>query len=199
MKRKSLLVVDDEPTILDSLSRDLVCAGFEVTTAVSGEEGIAKINTGFFDLVTTDLLMPRVDGFQVLKAAKQKNPQLMVIILTGYGTEDSAIDALRLGADDFLHKPCDIDELLFRISNCFVKRELLSKIAWYENVLPVCCYCKKIRDDRQGEYGKGNWYSLEDYLSKSKGVNVTHGCCPDCFAEQIKTFSPGQGKPTEPR
>jgi len=189
MKSKSLLVVDDEPTIIDSLSRDLVSAGFKVTTAASGEEAIAKINTGFFDLVTTDLLMPGVDGFQVLKAAKQKSLQTMVIILTGYGTEDSAIDALRLGADDFLHKPCGIDELLYRISNCLVKWELLSKIAWYENVLPVCCYCKKIREDRQGEYGKGNWYSLEEYLSKSKGASVTHGCCPDCYAEQIKTFN----------
>jgi DNA-binding NtrC family response regulator len=99
MKSKSLLIVDDEPAILDYLSRDLVCVGFEVTLTSSGQEAIAKINTGLFDLVTTDLLMPGVDGFQVLKAAKQKSPQLMVIILTGYGTEDSAIDALRLGAD----------------------------------------------------------------------------------------------------
>lgn len=190
IKRKSLLVVDDEPTILDSLARDLQYTGLKVTTASSGEEAIEKIENGFFDLVTTDLLMPGLDGFQVVKAAKQKNLQTMVIILTGYGALESAVDALRLGADDFLQKPCDTDELLYRMSNCFVKQELLRKIAWYENILPVCCYCKKIKEDRPGMPGTGNWYSLEDYFRKIKGLSVSHGCCPDCFSDQIKAFPP---------
>lgn len=188
MNRKSLLVVDDEPTILDALSRDLSCTGAKITTAASGEEAIAKINNDCFDLVTTDLVMPMLDGLQIVKAAKQKNLQTMVIILTGYGALESAVDAFRLGADDFLQKPCDTDELLYRISNCFVKQELQRKIAWYENFLPVCCYCKRIREDRQGMHGQGNWYGLENYFSKTKGVNVSHGCCPDCYAEQRKSF-----------
>ena len=191
-KQKSLLVVDDEPSILSSLARELAIADLEVTTAASGEEAVAKINTRFFDLVVTDLLMPGLDGFQVLKAAKQKNLQTIVIILTGYGAVEAAIDALRLGADDFLQKPCDTDELLYRISNSSVKQELLRKIALYENFLPVCCYCKKIRDDRLGVQGGGSWYKLEDYLTKTKGVKVSHGCCPDCFAEQMKTLHPDQ-------
>ncbi len=186
MQNKSILVVDDEQTILHSLSRDLACTGVTVTTTTNGEEAIAQINNGFFDLVTTDLLMPGLDGFQVVKAAKEKNLQTMVIILTGYGALESAIEALRLGADDFLQKPCDTDELLYRMSNCFVKQEMLRKIAWYENCLPVCCYCKKIREERQGLPGKGKWYTPDEYFSKTKGVSVSHGCCPDCFAEQIK-------------
>lgn len=190
MKGKSLLVVDDERIILDSLSREMATAGFEVTTAASGEEAIARINTGFFDLVTTDLSMPGLDGFHVLQAAKQRSSQTIVIILTGNGDLDSAIQALRLGADDFLQKPCDTDELLYRISNGLVKQDLLRKITLYEKFLPVCCYCKKIRDDRPGEHGKGSWLSLEDYFSKSKGVNVSHGCCPDCFNEKIKPLLP---------
>ena len=102
MKRKSLLLVDDEQTILNSLSRELADAGLEVTPAPSGEEAIARINNGCFDLVMTDLLMPGLDGFQVLKAVKQRDLQTMVIILTGYGDKESAINALRMGADDFL-------------------------------------------------------------------------------------------------
>lgn len=191
-KQKSLLVVDDEPIILSSLVRELAIADLGLTTAASGEEAVAKINTRFFDLVVTDLLMPGIDGFQVLKAAKQKNLQTIVIVLTGYGSVEAAIDALRLGADDFLQKPCDTDELLYRISNGFMKQELLRRIALYENFMPVCCYCKKIRDDRQGEQSGGGWYNLEDYLIKTKGVKVSHGCCPDCFAEQMKTLHPGQ-------
>ena len=116
MKKKSLLIVDDERTILNSLSRELTSAGFEVTTSASGEDALAGINSRIFDLVMTDLLMPKVDGFQVLKAAKKKGSQTMVIILTGYGAMESAIDALRLGADDFLPKPCNTDELIYRIS-----------------------------------------------------------------------------------
>jgi CheY-like chemotaxis protein len=181
MKRKSLLVVDDEPTILHALSRDLECTGAKVTTAASGEEAIAKINNNYFDLV---------------KTAKQKNLQTMVIILTGYGAMESAVDALRLGADDFLQKPCDTEELLYRISNCLMKQELQRKLTWYENLLPVCCYCKKIREDRKGMHGQGNWYSLENYFSKTKGVNVSHGCCPDCYAEQRKNFL-GKGEQAE--
>jgi DNA-binding NtrC family response regulator len=186
MQNKSILVVDDEQTILHSLSRDLACTGVKVTTAINGEEAIAKINNGSFDLVTTDLLLPGLDGFQVVKAAKTKNLQTMVIILTGYGAVESAIDALRLGADDFLQKPCDTDEILYRMSNCFVKQEMLRKIAWYEKCLPVCCYCKKIREERQGMHDKGKWYTVDEYFSKTKGVSVSHGCCPDCFTEQVK-------------
>ena len=143
MNGKSILVVDDEQTILDCLSRDLTIAGLKVTTAVNGEEAIAKIKNSFFDLVTTDLAMPIGDGFQVVKEAKQMNPQTMVIVLTGDVASESAVDAFRLGADDFLQKPCDTDELLCRISNCFAKQELLRKIALYEKFLPMCSNCEK--------------------------------------------------------
>lgn len=185
MKRKTILLVDDETLIVDSLARELTYEdlNFDVAVAGSGEEAIAKISKDSFDLVVTDLLMAKLDGFQVLKAAKRKDPQTMVIILTGFADLQSSIDALRLGADDFLEKPCDTDELLYRMSNCFVKQDLLRKVHLYENILPVCSYCKKIRDDRQGEPGKGKWYGLEEYFSTVQRVNVSHGCCPDCFAE----------------
>ena len=192
MKQKSLLLVDDERIILESLSRELTTSdpGIRVTLANTGEEAISKINAENFDLIVTDLLMPVLDGFQVLKTAKNKGAQTMVIILTGYGDMDSAIDALRLGADDFLLKPCDPEELLYRMSNCFVKQDLQREVSLYENFLPVCCYCKKIRDDRQGVPGTGHWYSLEEYLVTAKGVSVSHGCCPDCFVEQTQNIRP---------
>ncbi len=192
MKGKSLLIVDDEQVILYSLSKELQRAGFTVTTAASGEEAIDRINNGFFHLVTTDLNMPGLDGFQVLKAAKNKNIHSSVIILTGYGSMDSIVDALRMGADDFLQKPCDTDELLFRISNCLRKQALQEKIALFEKFLPVCCYCKKIRDDRSEGNGQARWYALEEYFSKTKGVHVSHGCCPDCFANQMKNACLGE-------
>jgi len=187
MMRKSILLVDDEQVILSSLSRELAAAehNLDVSVAASGEEAIAKINDGCFDLVLTDLMMPGVDGFQVLKACKQKDAQTIVIILTGYADLDSAVDALRLRANDFLQKPYDTDELLYRMANCFAKQDLQRKVAFYENILPVCCYCKKIRADQLGEHGKGDWYSLEEYFNTVEKMRISHGCCPDCFARQM--------------
>jgi DNA-binding response OmpR family regulator len=186
MKDKSILVVDDEKTLLACLTQELICAGFLVTTAANGEEAIAHLKNRFFDLVITDLVMPGLDGFQVLKAAKRRSSKTLIIILTGYGAMESILDALRLGADDFLQKPCDTDELLFRISNCFMKQEMIWKIAFYETFLQVCSYCKKIRDDRLSDHGKGEWYNLEDYFRRTKDLRISHGCCPDCYAEQME-------------
>jgi len=187
MGRKSILLVDDERLILESLARELTSEsrGFDVALASSGEEAVAKLNDRFWNLVVTDLVMPGLDGLQVLNAAKQVNSRTMVIVLTGYANLEAAIDALRLGADDFLQKPCDVDELLYRMANCFLKQDLLSKVHFYESILPVCCYCKKIRHDVEEEQGQGNWYSPEQYFIKVKGVKISHGCCPECFKRHL--------------
>jgi YesN/AraC family two-component response regulator len=185
MKKKTILLVDDEQLILDSLSRELTSAPlpFEVSLAINGEEAVGMIADRAPDLVITDLRMPGLDGYQVLKAAKRKDPHTMVIILTGYADMQSAIDALRLGADEYLQKPCDPDELLYRVSSCSSKQDLQRKVAMYENILPVCSYCKRIRDDRPGEQNGHRWYSLEEYFVKVQGIHCSHGCCPDCFAK----------------
>jgi len=185
MKQKSILLVDDEKFILSSLSRELASDNFKVTPAASGEIALAKLEEDSFDLVITDLRMPGVNGFQVLEATKRKDERTMVIILTGCADLDSAVDALRSGADDFLQKPCDVDELLYRISNCVARQDLQRKVSQYENILPVCSYCKKIRDDRPGTF-KGRWQSVEEYFHAAGKGHVTHGCCPDCFTEQME-------------
>ena len=102
---------------------------FAVTAVADGSEAIDDLEKTQFDLVITDLMMPGVDGFGVLKAVKKHVPQTSVIILTGYGDLRAAIDALRLGADDFSLKPCEIDELVFRIRRCLEKQSLLQMLA----------------------------------------------------------------------
>jgi len=196
LEGKSLLVVDDEPIIRNSLARDLTIAGLTVTTAADGEEAVALMSSNAFDIVITDLVMPGLNGLQVLEAAKQGSLRTIVVILTGNGVIESAIDALRLGADDFLQKPCDTDELLYRISTCFVKQDMQRKIALYEEFLPMCCYCKKIRDDQHGERGTGRWYSLEEFFNRTKGLRISHSCCPDCYTEQIKNLDSVRDKPS---
>lgn len=129
MTETSILFVDDEKLIRNSFSRDLRAEHFTVTAVASGGEAVNALENGRYDLVITDLMMPEVDGFAVLKAVKRSAPQTSVIILTGYGDMRAAIDALRLGADDFALKPCEIEELVFRIGRCMEKRSLLQMLA----------------------------------------------------------------------
>jgi len=125
----TILFVDDEAIIRKSLARELQVENFAVTVVGGGEEAIAVLKEKQFDLVITDLMMPDVDGLGVLKAAKKLAPLTSVIILTGYGDMRSAIDALRLGADDFALKPCESEELAFRVRRCLEKRNLLIELS----------------------------------------------------------------------
>lgn len=104
---KSILLVDEEEFILNTFGKDLRHENYDVTLATSGEEAIALLQDSHFDLLVTDLVMPGVDGIGVLQEAKKHLPDICKIILTGYGDMTSAIEALRLGADDYMLKPCD--------------------------------------------------------------------------------------------
>jgi PAS domain S-box-containing protein len=124
MENATILLVDDEPIILRSIGSELEQAGYRVKTANSGEAAIEALSENPIDLVVTDLVMEGVNGLGVLERAKQLNPHTIVIILTGYGDMDSSINALRLGADDFLAKPCDIREFRFRVERCLERLKL---------------------------------------------------------------------------
>ena len=183
MIKKTILLVDDEEIILKSLGRDLRTEGYDVITAENGESALAELKEKRFDLIITDLMMEGLDGIQLLKQAKKSASGIPVIILTGYGDMSSAIDALRLGADDYMLKPCNVEELFFRVSNCLEKNELKRKIKFYENILPICSVCKKIRDDTGKEQGKGEWMTVEDYIKSKTGVLFSHGYCNECGKE----------------
>lgn len=131
----TILLVDDEKLIRKTFTRDLMAEHFTVTAVAGGQEAIDALEHTQYDLVITDLMMPDIDGFAVLKTAKRIAPATSVIILTGYGDMRSAIDALRLGADDFTLKPCEIEELIFRIRRCLEKRGLLQRLAQQNNLL----------------------------------------------------------------
>lgn len=118
IKNQSILLVDDEDVILEAIGMDLRQENYHVTLASSGEEAVALLKENQFDLVVTDLSMSGMTGMQVLKETKKLHSLTAVIILTGFGDMHSAIEALRLGADDYLCKPCDIDELVFRVERC---------------------------------------------------------------------------------
>jgi DNA-binding NtrC family response regulator len=180
MKKYALLLVDDDPFILTGVGRELAAEGYDITTVENGEKAVKLLAEENFDLVITDLVMEGTDGIQVLKKTKEINPQTMVIILTGFGDMTSAIDALRLDADDYMLKPCETDEMLFRIERCLEKLELKRKIKTYEKILPICCVCKNIRDDTGADPGEGEWMSVEKYMWKRAGVAPSSTYCSKC-------------------
>jgi DNA-binding response OmpR family regulator len=141
--KTSIFFVDDEALLLTAFTRELRAEHFTITAVGDGSEAVAALRAERFDVVITDLMMPGVDGFGVLKAAKELAPQTSVIILTGYGDMRAAIDALRLRADDFTLKPCELEELHFRIGRCLQKRCLLQQLAEQNQQLPEAIACRQ--------------------------------------------------------
>ena len=124
-----ILVVDDEPLLLMNTGRLLENAGYQVEIADSGEKALSMINGSCFDLVLTDYYMGKVNGMDVLVSAKEKYPDISVIMLSGYADIKTAINAIRFGVDDFMLKPAESEEIYFRVRRCLEKRELKIKVA----------------------------------------------------------------------
>lgn len=117
-----VLLVDDEVKLLESVSQRLSLRDFEVTTATDGKKAIKAAKGDKFDVAIVDLRMPGMDGTEVLKILKDKHKWLEVIILTGYGSIDSAAECTRLGAFGYLEKPCDFDKLIDVLKQAYTER-----------------------------------------------------------------------------
>lgn len=119
-----VLVVDDEKNIREGLGRALELDGYEVFLASDGEEALQTIQRGGVDLVITDLRMPRMSGEELLKSVAAKYPSVPVIVLTGHGTIENAVNAMRIGAYDFITKPINLDHLSMLVKRALGNRML---------------------------------------------------------------------------
>jgi DNA-binding NtrC family response regulator len=122
-----VLVVDDDEQFLDVVSRRLKGRGLRVATVTSGEEALSAIEGKVFDMVVLDLMMPGLSGIETLRYLKEKQPDLQVIMLTGRGDIEVGIEAMKLGAEDLIEKPVDLQVLLERIREAKNKKMLSSK------------------------------------------------------------------------
>ena len=113
MKQGKILAIDDEKNILHLIQNEFSEEGFEVTTAMSGEEGLEIAENQKFDLIFLDLKLPKISGIETLRKLKQKSSSTEVIMITGHGEIKSAIESIKLGARDYITKPFKLDELLF--------------------------------------------------------------------------------------
>ncbi|HZV46540.1 MAG TPA: sigma-54 dependent transcriptional regulator [Thermodesulfovibrionales bacterium] len=117
-----ILIVEDEKSMREVLKILLEGEGYEVMTASDGLEGIAHLDKDIFDLVVTDVKMPKVDGFEVLKRIKEISPDTIVIMITAFGTKESGIEAMKLGAYDYISKPFNIDEIRLIVKKAIEKK-----------------------------------------------------------------------------
>ncbi|MFN3533881.1 MAG: response regulator [Desulfatiglandales bacterium] len=123
--KAKVLIVDDEEQFLKAFSKRLEMRGMKIETATSGEEALGKVQGKDFDAIILDLVMPGIGGMETLKRLKEENPDLQIIILTGHGTIERGVEAIKAGALDFVEKPADINKILEKIGEAKHKRVVL--------------------------------------------------------------------------
>ena len=117
-----LLIVDDEVGFVNILAKRLSRRNMEVTSAYTGTEAIQILRKQDFDVAVLDLKMEEMDGIEVLKIFKKMDPKMVVIMLTGHGSEQAAREGIEFGAFDYLTKPCELEELLAKIKEAYQER-----------------------------------------------------------------------------
>jgi DNA-binding NtrC family response regulator len=132
---KHLLIVDDETALREAIAEQLVDHGFLVEQASSGEQALERLAAFAFDILLTDLRLPGVDGRQVLDAATERYPDIIAIVITGFGTVKDAVDAIKQGAADFITKPFQFDALLHVLGSALEQRRLRAENAYLRSEL----------------------------------------------------------------
>ena len=127
MENAKILLVDDETDFTDTMSQLLQTRGYRVTAVNGGDSAIKALGQEKYDVMVLDLKMPGMDGMATLKEAKKLELFTETLILTGHATVDTALEAIKLGAYDYLTKPCDIDELVQKIQGAWKKKDAVEK------------------------------------------------------------------------
>lgn len=148
MPEEKILVVDDEKNILLTVKHALAAQGYQVQTATTGEEALRQLAGGDFDLLLLDLKLPGIGGLEVLRQAAQQRPDTRVVIISAYGTVASAVEAMKLGAVDFLEKPFTPEELRGLVEQVLARRELPETAADYQSCIELSKRCANERHFR---------------------------------------------------
>ena len=166
-----ILVVDDEKDIREFLSKALSrIAGFQVKMAEDGEEALKKIEQDKLDLILTDLKMPKMDGLKLITEIAKAKPEILTILMTGHGTIDSALEAMKRGASDYLTKPINLDELVLRIQKVLEEKQRFLSLKGYITQLEKANQELKRVDEMKSEFVSVASHELRTPLATIKNA-----------------------------
>ena len=175
----NILIIDDDAGVRDVLEAFFSEEGFDVSAVSGGESGLHILKQMEFDIIFVDLVMPGMGGLQVLEELSKMKVEIPCIVMTGFATTETAVDAMKLGAIDYITKPFNLEELLIITKRVFdmtrVAKENIALKKQLSGLLHVCSWCNKIRDE------KGDWKSIEDYVKERENASFSHGICPTCL------------------
>jgi DNA-binding NtrC family response regulator len=133
MAAKHILITDDDKVIVEGFKALLELKGYKVSTAENGREALEEARKNFFNLALIDIKLPDMEGTGLLQEFRQLNPQIKLIIITGYSTRENAIESLNLGADGYLEKPLTPNKLLAVVADKLAEQETENEL--YENTV----------------------------------------------------------------
>ncbi|MCP3951887.1 MAG: response regulator [Desulfobacterales bacterium] len=122
---EKVLLVDDEKDFIETLAERMQTRGMDVSTTTSAKQALEMVDNQAYDAIVLDLMMPEMDGLEALSILKEKNPDLQIILLTGQATVEKGIEAMKLGAMDFIEKPADLESLTAKIKKAKAKKIVL--------------------------------------------------------------------------
>jgi two-component system response regulator PilR (NtrC family) len=168
--------------------------GYVITSASNGLEGIEHLSNDIFDLVVTDIKMPKADGFEVLKKVKELSPSTIVVMITAFGTTESTIEAMKLGAYDYIHKPFKIDEIRLVIQKAFEKKNLSDELFLLRERIKSSCGLENIvgKSPKMQEL-----FTLIQKIAQSNStvlITGESGCGKELVAAALHNLSPRKQK-----
>ncbi len=182
-----VLVADDDATSRAVLRAALARLDYDTVEAASGEAAWKTALSEGCRIVVSDWVMPDIDGLELCRRLREdpKRPYTYFILLSGerLGHPNHA-KAMEEGVDDFLSKPVDVDALRMRLRVGERIVRLNERVRTLEGILPVCAYCRRIRNERN------SYQSLEEFVSDRTPARFSHGICPDCAAKHFPELSP---------
>ena len=177
-----ILIAEDDPVSVKVLQFTLQHYGHEVVAAASGSEAWEKFDAEPVRVIVSDWMMPGLNGLELCQKvrARPKTDYTYFILLTAINTgRDNLRQAMDAGIDDFLTKPLDREAILMRLRVAERILEFTTQIRMLKELIPICMYCKRVRDD------SNYWDQVENYIHEHTGSNFSHGICPPCFDKQI--------------
>lgn len=194
-----ILIAEDDPVSRRLLEATLVKWGYQVAVTSEGREALRILQAETAPILAIlDWMMPGLDGTEVCRkvCAIPRDPRPYLILLTARTGSENIVQGLNCGADDYVTKPFDRAELGARVrQGCRIldlqarliqrareAEEALAQVKQLRGLLPVCCYCKKIRDDRN------YWQQVDTYLTTHLDARVSHGICPECLKIAEENF-----------